>query len=52
MDFSFSEQELAFAAQARAWLAANGRRLAARSLLDAGRRSDVAEIARDWQHKL
>jgi len=53
MDFSFSEQELAFAAEARAWLEAN---------VPAAWRRDHAwsraedplwiEIARDWQQKL
>jgi alkylation response protein AidB-like acyl-CoA dehydrogenase len=53
MDFSFSEQELGFAAEARAWLAAN---------VPAAWRRDHCwtraddpmwrEIARDWQHKL
>jgi hypothetical protein len=43
MDFTFSDSELAFAAEARAWLAANvPGRVAARSLLDAQRRPDVA----------
>jgi alkylation response protein AidB-like acyl-CoA dehydrogenase len=53
MNFSFSERELAFAAEARAWLAAN---------LPAAWRRDHCwtraddpmwrEIARDWQRKL
>jgi alkylation response protein AidB-like acyl-CoA dehydrogenase len=53
MDFAFSEQELAFAAEARAWLAAN---------LPAAWRRDHCwtraddplwrEIARDWQRRL
>jgi len=53
MDFSFSESELAFAAEARAWLAAN---------VPAAWRRDHCwtraddpmwrEIARDWQHML
>jgi alkylation response protein AidB-like acyl-CoA dehydrogenase len=53
MEFSFSERELAFAGEARAWLAAN--------LPDAWRRDHCwtraedpmwHDIAREWQHKL
>ena len=53
MDFSFSESELAFAAEARAWLAANVPAAWRRDRC--WNRSDDPmwrEIARDWQRKL